>query len=98
MSRATIADVQKNLTGFLERARREPVEIEDNGIVVARLVSGYDPDDEDLMAWLSLPETKARFEASRERAARGETVRHAAVLRELGITEDELSAERSRLG
>jgi hypothetical protein len=54
MIRASVAEVQKDLAGFLRLARTEPVEIEEGGVVVARLVSGYDPDDEALMAWLSL--------------------------------------------
>jgi antitoxin (DNA-binding transcriptional repressor) of toxin-antitoxin stability system len=97
MSRATVAEVQHNLSEYLRQAQRRPVEIEENGVVVARLVSGYDPDDEILMAWLSLPEVKARFVASRERAVRGETMSREEALRELGITEEELAAERDRL-
>ncbi|MBI4700524.1 MAG: hypothetical protein HY744_05055 [Deltaproteobacteria bacterium] len=98
MSRASVAEVQRDFVGYLEQARREPVEIEDGGVVVACLVSGYDPDDELLMAWLSLPDVKSRFEASRERAARGETVARGDALRQLGITEQEVAAERGRRG
>ncbi len=65
--------------------------------VVARLVSSYDEDDEALMAWLSLPDVKARFAASRERAASGQRVSREDALRELEITEEELAAERDRL-
>jgi len=56
-----------------------------------------DADDEALMAWLSLPDVKARFAASRERAARGERIGREEALRELGITEEELAAEKARL-
>jgi len=56
----------------------------------------YDPDDEALMAWLSLPEQKARFDASRRRTAHGETVTRAEALRQLGLTEEEVAAERAR--
>jgi hypothetical protein len=98
MSRASVADVQKDFAGFLRLARSEPVEIEEGGVVVARLVSGYDPDDEALMAWLSLPDVKARFDASREQAARGETVAREDALRELGITEEDLAAEHDGIG
>jgi hypothetical protein len=98
MSRASIAEVQRNLPEYLEHARREPVEIEENGVVMGCLVSGYDPDDEILMSWLSLPDVKARFEASRAGAAQGATIPRAEALQELGITEEELAVERERLG
>lgn len=97
MIRATVEEVQRNLPRYLEQVRREPVEIEESGVVVARLVSSYDEDDEALMAWLALPDVKARFRASRERAARGERVSREDALRELEITEEELEAEKRRL-
>lgn len=97
MTSVTLDELKLDLSRYIRMAQRETVDIRDHGATVARLVPPYDEDDEVLMRWLEIPEVKKRFTESRERARQGDVIPEERALRELGLTQQEVSDEVAEL-